>query len=104
MRSSSREEIEEDFDALSTVVSRIVVHAFDGLTTPERLALLERLERETRRLRAPGHELINQVAEQAGLQELSGPLPHALADRCVSPAGRRAGEWPRPPIWGRAAR
>ena len=81
MRSSSREEIEEDFDALSTVVSRIVVHAFDGLTTPERLALLERLERETRRLRAPGHELINQVAEQAGLQELSGPLPQALADR-----------------------
>ena len=81
MRSSSCEEIQEDFDALSTVVSRIVGHAFDGLTTPERLALLERLERETRRLRAPGHELINQLAEQAGPQELSGPLPHALADR-----------------------
>src|SRR6516165_6883607 len=81
MRSSSREEIEEDFDALSTVVSRIVVHAFDGLTTPERLGLLARLERETRRLRAPGHELINQVAEQAGSDELGGPLPQALADR-----------------------
>src|SRR6516162_11019414 len=81
MRSSSCEEIQEDLDALSTVVSRIVGHAFDGLTTPERLNLLEGLERETRRLRAPGHELINQLAEQAGPDQLGGPLPHALADR-----------------------
>jgi hypothetical protein len=63
------------------VVSRVVGHAFDASTTPERLALLERLERETRRLRAPGPELINQVAAQAGPKELGGPLPHALADR-----------------------
>jgi len=59
MSSRSREEIQEDFDVLGTAVSRVVGHAFDALTTPERLALLERLERETRRLRAPGHELIN---------------------------------------------
>ena len=45
------------------------------------LALLERLERETRRLCAPGHELINQLAEQAGRKELGGLLPHVLADR-----------------------
>jgi hypothetical protein len=81
MRSSSREEIQEDFDALSAVVSRIVGHAYDALTTPDRLALSDRLERETRRLRAPGHELINQLAERAGPQELGGPLPQALADR-----------------------
>lgn len=71
----------QDFDALGAVVSRIVGRSFEALTTPERLNLLQRLERETRRLRAPGHELINQLAEQAGPDELGGPLPHALADR-----------------------
>jgi hypothetical protein len=81
MGSSTREEIQQDFDALRAVVSRIVGRSFEALTTPERLNLLERLERETRRLRAPGHELINQLAEQAGPDELGGPLPHALADR-----------------------
>jgi hypothetical protein len=81
MGSSGREEIQQDFDALRTAVSRIVGDSYDALTTPERLNLLERLERETRRLRGPGHELINQLAEQAGPDELGGPLPHTLADR-----------------------
>jgi len=81
MLSSSREEIQKDFDALHSVVSRIVGHSFDALTNPERLALLERLEHEARRLRAPGHELINQLAEQAPPEELGGPLLHVLADR-----------------------
>jgi hypothetical protein len=81
MLSSSCEEIQKDFDALHSVVCRIVGHSFDALTNPERLALLERLEHETRRLRAPGHELINQLAEQASRQELGGPLLHVLADR-----------------------
>jgi Domain of unknown function (DUF222) len=79
--SSSREEIQEDFYALRTVVSRVVGHSFDVLTTPERLALLEQLEHETRRLRVPGHELINQIAEQSNSTELGGKLSHALADR-----------------------
>jgi hypothetical protein len=90
MGSSGREEIQQDFDALRTAVSRIVGHSYDALTTPERLNLLERLERETRRLRGPGHELINQLAEQAGPDELGGPLPHTLAGR-----GRRSGTAPR---------
>jgi uncharacterized protein DUF222 len=81
MRSSSREEIREDFDALHTVVSRVLGHCYDALTTPERLALLERLEQQTRRLRVPGHELINQLAEQSDPTELGATLPHALADR-----------------------
>jgi Domain of unknown function (DUF222) len=82
MRSiSSREEIQADFGALTAAVSRVMGHSYDAVTTPERLALLEHLERETRRLRVPGHELINQLAEQAGPEELGGPLPHALADR-----------------------
>ena len=81
MSSSTREEIQRDFDELGAVVSRVLGHCYDAVTTPERLNLLERLERETRRLRAPGHELINQLAEQAGPDELGGRLSHALADR-----------------------
>ncbi|MEZ0351736.1 HNH endonuclease signature motif containing protein [Mycobacterium sp. pR1184] len=95
MRSSSREEIQQDFDALRTAVSRVVGHSFDALTTPERLALLERLEHETRRLRVPGHELINQIGEQATAEELGGSLAVALADQLRitrSEAGRRIAE------------
>jgi len=81
MSSSTREEVQADFDALHSAVSRIVGHCYDALTTPERLALLDRLEQETRRLRVPGHELVNQLAEQATPAELGGRLAHALADR-----------------------
>ncbi|OBA64135.1 hypothetical protein A5647_03530 [Mycobacterium sp. 1100029.7] len=81
MRSSSREEILQDFDTLRAVVSRVLGHSYDALTTPERLGLLERLEQETRRLHVPAHQLINQLAEQAPPEELGGKLSHALADR-----------------------
>jgi hypothetical protein len=81
MLSSTREEIQEDFDALRAAVSRILGHSYDALTTPERLVLLERLEQETRRLRVPGHQLINQLAEQAPPEDLGAKLSHALADR-----------------------
>jgi hypothetical protein len=95
MRSSSREEIREDFEALRAVVSRVAGHSFDALTTPERLALLELLEHETRRLRVPGHELINQIAGQATPEELGGKVSHALADRLRitrGEASRRIGD------------
>ena len=81
MRASSREEIEADYAALRETVSRILAHRYDVLTTPERLTYLDKLEVETRRLRVPGHELINQLAEQAPPEELGGTLPAALADR-----------------------
>src|ERR1700731_1282028 len=81
MRSSSREEIVEDFDDLHEVVSRPLNHSYDALTTPEGLSMLERLERETRRLPIPGHALINQVSRHAGEVELGGKLGQALANR-----------------------
>ncbi len=81
MSSSSREEIQEDVDALRCAVSRVLGHSFEVLTTPERLALLEGLEHEVRRLRVPGHELINQIAEQSDSNELGGTLAATLADR-----------------------
>ncbi|OMC52077.1 hypothetical protein A5745_01960 [Mycobacterium sp. IS-2888] len=81
MLSSDRAEIEADYVGLRAAVSRILEHSYDALTTPERLALLDQLEHEARRLRAPGHQLINQLAGQATPEELGGKLPHALADR-----------------------
>jgi len=87
--------IQADVDALREVVSRILGHSYDALTAPERLALLERLERETRRLRVPGHQLINQLAEQSTAEELGGRLPRVLADRLRitrAEAGRRVAE------------
>jgi Domain of unknown function (DUF222) len=81
MLSSTREEIQEDFDALRAAVSRILGHSYAALRTAERLTLLERLEQETRRLRVPGHQLITQLAEQGPPEELGGKLSHALADR-----------------------
>jgi len=95
MNSSDRDGIDADFVALHAVVSRILGHSFDALTTPDRLTYLQRLEHETRRLQAPGHVLINQLAEQAGRDELGARLPDALADRLhITPgeAGRRVAE------------
>ena len=95
MRSSNREEIVEDFDDLHEVVSRLLNHSYDALTTPECLSMLERLERETRRLPVPGHALINQVSRHAGEVELGGKLGHALANRLRisrGEAGRRIRE------------
>ena len=71
----------EVFNALDDDVDRLCELTFDVFTTPERLRALERLERVARRLRAPGHALINQLDAQAGEEELGGTLRAALADR-----------------------
>ena len=50
MGASSREEIVEVFDALDHDADRLCGLSFDVLTTPERLAALERVERVARRM------------------------------------------------------
>src|SRR5271168_2106970 len=95
MRSNDPEEIVEKFDELHDVVSWLIDQSFDALTTPECLAMLERLERETRRLPVPGHALINQLSRQASETELGGKLGHSLANRLRitrGEAGRRIRE------------
>ncbi|WP_156746048.1 DUF222 domain-containing protein, partial [Mycobacterium sp. 1423905.2] len=95
MRSGSREEITEVFDALDAGADRLCELSFEALTTPERLRLLERLERVARRLPAARHGLINQLAAQASEEELGGRLPAALASRLRitrGEASRRIGE------------
>jgi hypothetical protein len=81
MRSSSREEVVEVFDALKADMQRALALSFDALTTPERLALLQVCEAVRRTLPAVEHPLINQIGEQADHTELGGKLPSALADR-----------------------
>ncbi len=81
MTSSTREDIVDTLDVLDADVDRLCSLSFDVLTTPERLRVLERLEATARRLRVPGHALVNQLAEQAGDEELGGRLADALANR-----------------------
>jgi hypothetical protein len=95
MGASSREEIVEAFNALDADLDRLCELSFDVFTTPERLRAMERLERVTRRLRAPQHALINQLDAQASEEELGGTLRVALADRLritKAEAGRRIDE------------
>jgi hypothetical protein len=95
MRSSSREEVVEVFDALKADLKRALDLSFDALTTPERFALLQTCETFRRQLPAIEHPLINQVSEQADATELGGKLPSALANRLRitrADASRRIGE------------
>jgi hypothetical protein len=81
MGSSCRDEVVEVFDALDADLDRALGLSFDALTTPERLATLERCEKLRRRLPVVEHPLINQIAEQANETELGGKLASALANR-----------------------
>jgi Domain of unknown function (DUF222) len=95
MRSSTREEIVEVFDALKADFTRALALSFDALTTPERMAMLLCCEELRRQLPAVEHPLINQIGEQADATELGGKLPGALASRLQitrAEASRRIGE------------
>src|ERR1700689_777099 len=81
MRSSSREEIVDVFDALEAGFKRALDLTFDVLTAPERLRVLERWEQLRRWHPAVEHPLINQLAPQADAPELGGKLPAVLANR-----------------------
>jgi hypothetical protein len=80
MRSNSREEVVEVFDALEADFKRALDLRCDALTTPERLALLERCEMFRRWLPAIEHPLINELTHVEA-SELGGKLPAVLADR-----------------------
>jgi Domain of unknown function (DUF222) len=81
MRSSSREEVVEVFDALRAGFKRALDLRCDALTTPERLGLLQSCEEIRRLLPAVEHPLINQLHAQADATELGGKLAPALANR-----------------------
>ena len=81
MRSSSREEIVEVFDALEAAHKRARDLTFDVFTTPERLGYWKSWNRCGADTRPSNTPLINQLAEQADPTELGGKLPAALANR-----------------------
>src|ERR1700756_3542708 len=90
-----REALTAVFDALDAALDGVSALKFDALTTPERLALLERCERVRRRLPAVEHPLIDQLAHQATPEELGGKLSHAIAEWTLTSraeAGRRIRE------------
>ena len=78
---NDREGIEGVLDALDDAVVRVCAMSCESLTTPELLAVLERLERVARRLPVLGHAVINQVAGQASAAELGGSVRVALVER-----------------------
>ena len=90
MCSSGREEIVGAFDALEADLKRALDLTFDVLTTPERLAVLERCEKMRRLLPVIEYPLINQVADQADATELGGKLSSALANRLLITRGEAA--------------
>lgn len=92
VRGVDREAVVAEFAVIDAAINRLLDADFVALTTPERLGLLERVERIRRRLPALEHPLINQLADQASLAELGGKVSHAIAHRTLisrAEAGRR---------------
>ena len=90
-----RDAITAAFDTLDAAVDGVLGLDFEGLTTRERLVLVERVERVRRRLPAAEHPLINQLARLATAEELGGKLSHAIAEWALissKEAGRRIKE------------
>lgn len=104
MTLASREQIQQDYDALRAAVSRIQQHSYESMTNPELLGLLEAIERETRKLHVPGHQMINQLARQATADELGGKLTHALSDRLSISRAESARRIAEATTWGHAKR
>jgi hypothetical protein len=76
-----REAVVAAFDALQGALNDVIALDFDALTTRERFALLERIERVRRRLPVAEHELLNGIGEHATPADIGGKLPHVVADR-----------------------
>ena len=104
MRSSSREEIVEVFDASDDVQEREVELAFGVLTTPELMRAMNRQIRRERRSRVTRHRLINELVARASKEELGGTLAAALADQLRITKAEASGGSPRPKISGNAGR
>lgn len=81
MSASTRAEIVEALDRLEAGVDLLCELSFDVLDGADGLPVLDRIERVTRKLRAPGHLLIGQLAASASPAQLGGTVALALANR-----------------------
>ena len=75
-----RDELFAAFAALQGGVDAVCALGFQSLTNPERVVLLQRLERVARRLLGPRNALLQQLTEQASPQQFGAKsLPEALS-------------------------
>ncbi len=68
------------FDALDAAWDRACALNFDALNPQQQLAVLQRCEKQRRRIPAVEHPLINSLARQAPSVDLGGTLVHAVAE------------------------
>ncbi|GAB3001436.1 HNH endonuclease signature motif containing protein [Mycobacterium bourgelatii] len=81
MSTGTSEDIAEILGGLDALADRMCELTYESQTTAELLRARESLERIVRKLRVPGHGMVNQLAAQATCEELGGTLRQALADR-----------------------
>ncbi|QLL08224.1 hypothetical protein [Mycobacterium vicinigordonae] len=80
MAAGSLEEIDRVLDGLDVYADRLCELSFETQSTVQLLHAQEALQRVVRKLRVPGHAMINQLAVQAAAQELGGTLGQAHLD------------------------
>ncbi|MGN6337399.1 DUF222 domain-containing protein, partial [Mycobacterium sp.] len=80
MSSSDQQDVEAVFDALDAAWDRACALNVDALNPQQQLAVLQRCEKQRRRIPAVEHPLINSLARQAPSEELGGTLVHAVAE------------------------
>ena len=81
MSASTCEEIVEVLGGLEACADRLCELTFEVPDTAALLRIVEGLHRVVRKLRVPGHAVVNQLKTDATNEELGGTLGQALADR-----------------------
>ncbi|OBI46073.1 13E12 repeat family protein, partial [Mycobacterium colombiense] len=80
MSPCSAEDVDAVFDALDAAWDRACALNFDALNPQQQLAVLQRCEKQRRRIPALEHPLINSLARQAPSLELGGTVSHAISE------------------------
>ncbi|MEE2853928.1 MAG: HNH endonuclease signature motif containing protein [Actinomycetota bacterium] len=80
MSSSGQQDVEAVFDALDAAWDRACALNLDALDPQQQLAVLQRCEKQRRRIPAVEHPLINSLARQAPSLELGGTVVQAIAE------------------------
>ncbi|OBK21285.1 hypothetical protein A5634_10455 [Mycobacterium asiaticum] len=81
MGSSTYAQIAAALGELDVCADRLCELTFDAPAAAELLGIMKSLQRVVRKLRVPGHAVINQLGSVASPAELGGALDQALADR-----------------------
>ena len=80
MGATDQQDVDAVFDALDAAWDRACALNFDALNPRQQLAVLERCEKQRRRIPAVEHPLINSLGRDATPAELGGTVAHAIAE------------------------